>query len=106
MERLSERSERFRAVYDSSRQFMEILHERKGEQLSAWVDSARTSGVKELERFASGLRTDWEAVVAGLTLVWSNGQTEGTVNRIKTIKRKLYGRANFDLLRILVLHPT
>ena len=44
------------------------------------------------------------AVRAGLTLIWSNGQVEGNVNRLKLIKRQMYGRANFDLLRQRVLH--
>ncbi len=58
----------------------------------------------ELENYASGLDRDQAAVLAALTLEWSNGQTEGQVNRLKTLKRQMYGRANFDLLRKRVLH--
>ena len=58
----------------------------------------------EFEGFAAGLRRDQEAVVAALSCGWSNGRTEGQTNRLKTIKRQMYGRANFDLLRARVLH--
>lgn len=56
------------------------------------------------ESFAAGLRLDGEAVVAALSSEWSNGQTEGQINRLKMIKRQMYGRANFDLLRARALH--
>jgi transposase len=55
--------------------------------------------------FAIGLRSDFDAVKAGLTQHWSSGPVEGTVNRIKMIKRQMYGRANLDLLRKRVLAP-
>jgi transposase len=51
-----------------------------------------------------GLRRDGEAVMAALSSQWSNGQTEGQINRLKMLKRQMYGRANFDLLRARVLH--
>jgi transposase len=59
--------------------------------------------VPELQSFAAGLRRDKAAVMAALSLPYSNGQVEGQVNRIKLIKRTMYGRANFDLLRQRVL---
>jgi hypothetical protein len=59
--------------------------------------------VPELRAFALGLRRDWDAVTAGLTLPWSSGAVEGHVNRIKTLKRQMYGRANLDPLRHRVL---
>jgi len=64
----------------------------------------RASEIADLQRFATGLLLDKAAVQAGLTLEWSNGQTEGQVNRLKTVKRQMYGRASFDLLRQRVLH--
>ncbi len=64
------------------------------------------SEVTEVGRFARGLRDDFEAVKAGLTLVHSNGQTEGFVNKLKLTKRSMYGRGRFDLLRQRVLHAT
>jgi len=59
--------------------------------------------IPELRAFAAGLRRDWDAVQAGLTLPWSSGAVEGHVNRIKMLKRQMYGRANVDLLRSRVL---
>jgi transposase len=81
-----------------------MVRERQGTRLDAWIADAQASGIDGLARFASGLLTDEAAVRAGLTLVWSNGQVEGNVNRLKLIKRQMYGRANFDLLRQRVLH--
>jgi transposase len=66
--------------------------------LSAWLERADASGVPEVRSFAAGLRRDRAAVDAALTLAWSNGQTEGQINRLKVLKRQMYGRAKLDLL--------
>jgi transposase len=58
-----------------------------------------------MKRFGKGLENDLKAVRAALTLSWSNGQTEGQVNRLKLIKRQMFGRASFDLLRRRFLCP-
>jgi transposase len=60
--------------------------------------------LKEFASFARGLSEDYEAVINALRYKWSNGQLEGQVNRLKLIKRIMYGRAKFDLLRARVLH--
>jgi transposase len=83
--------------------FADLLRERRGTELDAWIEQVTASGIHELERFAAGLMADEAAVRAGLTMLWSNGQTEGQVNRLKLLKRQMYGRANFDLLRQRVL---
>jgi transposase len=83
--------------------FANLLRERRGAELDAWIERVRASGIQELERFAAGLLADEAAVRAGLTMAWSNGQTEGQVNRLKLLTRQMYGRANFDLLRRRVL---
>ncbi len=59
--------------------------------------------IHELCSLAASLRKDWAAVQAGFTLPWSSGAVEGHVNRIKMLKRQMYGRANLDLLRCRVL---
>lgn len=64
--------------------------------LEGWLEEAQ-SGL--LGAFARGLRRDQAAVAAALREPWSNGQTEGQINRLKTLKRQMYGRANIDLLR-------
>jgi transposase len=86
-----------------AREFNRMVKERCAEALAGWLDAAAKSGMTEFEAFAAGLRRDHEAVVAALSCEWSNGQTEGQINRLKTIKRQMYGRANFDLLRARVL---
>lgn len=75
-------------------------------QFDSWLCNAENCSVRIFENFAVGIRTDYEAVKNTLSYSWGNGQTEGQVTRLKLIKRQMYGRANFDFLRIrvLVLH--
>jgi transposase len=89
---------------DLAADFLLMLRRREGARLPAWLDAAEASGIDELKRFASKLREDRDAVQAGLTRRYSNGQTEGQVTRLKLLKRQGYGRAKFDLLRKRVLH--
>jgi transposase len=72
-------------------------------KLTNWLTEARASGVPAMETFAAGLEADSGAINAALTTPWSNGQTEGQVNRLKLIKRQMFGHASFDLLRRRVL---
>ncbi|MGW1712877.1 ISL3 family transposase [Streptomyces sp. NPDC002156] len=85
------------------RDFGEIMSDRLGSTLPAWINAVDTSQLPGLTGFALHLLRDLDAVTAGLTLHWSSGGTEGAVNRIKKIKRQLYGRAGFELLRKLIL---
>ena len=85
--------------------FATIARERQGERLDAWIADAIAGDIPDLRRFALGLLADKAAIRAGLTEEWSNGQTEGQVNRLKTLKRQMYGRAKFDLLRQRLLSP-
>lgn len=87
-------------------QFLTLIRERQADRLDAWIAAALASGISQLQTFAEGLLRDYAAVKASLTFVWSNGQVEGQVNRLKFIKRFMYGRARFDLLRLRVLFPT
>ena len=104
LERLRASDVSVERVYQLVQDFMQLLRARQGERLDGWIEQAKASGIDELQRFAAGLLLDHAAVQAGLTLVWSNGQVEGQVNRLKLVKRQMYGRANFDLLRQRVLH--
>lgn len=90
-------------VNDLVQQFIEMVRNRNKEALPAWMQAAAESGNAVLARFATNLKQDLAAVEAGLSLAWSNGQTEGQVNRLKLVKRSMYGRAKFDLLRARVL---
>jgi len=62
--------------------------------------------VQALARLATSLRDDYAAVKAGVSLPWSTGPVEGQINRLKMLKRQMFGRANIDLLRLRVLSPT
>jgi transposase len=88
---------------DLAQQFAAMVCQRQPEALDEWLDQATRSGLTALCSFANGLRKDNEAVRAALTLNWSNGRTEGFVNRLKSIKRQSYGRAKLDLLRCRVV---
>lgn len=85
--------------------FANMIQNLSGDHLPVWIDQVRANDLPALHRFAAGLQSDWQAVVAGLTVPWNNGPTEGAVNRIKFLKRQMYGRANLDLLRLRILNP-
>ncbi|WP_438870781.1 transposase [Paractinoplanes ovalisporus] len=74
-----------------------------GERFGAWITTAEQAALPGISRFATGLTADLAAVTAGLSRPFSSGPVEGNVNRIKMIKRQMYGRAGFDLLRKRVL---
>ncbi|MFN2499059.1 MAG: transposase [Pyrinomonadaceae bacterium] len=89
-----------------AQEFTRIMRERSSNKFNEWLRAAMKSTLKEFESFARGLIEDYEAVKNALRCKWSNGQLEGQVNRLKLIKRMMYGRAKFDLLRGRVLHST
>ncbi len=84
-----------------------MMTRRTGDQeLENWLAAVEADDQPQLHSFAAGIRRDQDAVTAGLTLPHSSGSTEGNVNRIKMIKRQMYGRAGFSLLRKrVILHP-
>ncbi len=91
-------------VYLLSQEFVIMLKERQGEALDSWLKRAKACHVIELTSFVNGIRRDYAAVRAACSLPWSNGATEGHVNRLKFFKRQMFGRAHLDLLRVKVLH--
>lgn len=80
-----------------------MLTERQGERLPQWLDAVRRDDFPSLHTLAAGIERDRDAVIAGLTLPWNSGVVEGHVNRIKMLKRQMFGRAGFALLRKRVL---
>jgi len=84
--------------------FAQMVRERAAERLDPWMAGVLASPWRELKRFVQGLRQDYAAVKAALTSPYSNGPTEGHVNRLKLFKRQMYGRAKLDLLRQRVLY--
>jgi transposase len=81
-----------------ARDFADLVRTRQPERLDGWLARATTSAGAALQRFAQGLRDDYAAVKAGATLPWSNGPVEGHINRLKMLKRQMFGRAHLDLL--------
>jgi len=85
--------------------FAAIVRDRRGgTELADWLVDAEASEVREIRQFAHKVRQDEAAVREGCTLEWSNGQTEGKITKLKAIKRQMYGRAKFDLLRLRALY--
>jgi transposase len=85
-------------------QFRQMVRTRARDELDAWLAAAKASGISELVSFVTGVQRDYAAVAAAFSATWSQGQTEGQVNRLKLLKRQSYGRANFDLLRRQMLY--
>lgn len=91
-------------VYQLVQEFMHMIRHRDGEQLDNWLERVRNSQIRELQKVVRSIERDKAAVLAGLTLPHSNGIVEGKVNKLKLIKRTMFGRAGFPLLRQRVLH--
>lgn len=79
-------------------EFAALVRGRKPEHLDPWLQQAQDSALPALQRFARRMSSDYDAVRAAVTLAWSNGQVEGQINRLKTLKRQMYDRASLDLL--------
>lgn len=94
-------NESIRKVHELSERFRQLMKEKSAEGLARWCEDAEN--VTGYMGFVRGLRQDYAAVKQAFVSEWSNGQTEGQVNRLKMIKRQGYGRASFDLLRRRVL---
>ena len=90
-------------LYKLTSEFCQMLREKSGAQLQNWLIRVEASPFAALHSFVNGIRNDQAAVQAAFMFEWSNGQVEGQVNRLKLIKRYMYGRANFDLLRQRVI---
>jgi Transposase len=83
--------------------FRTILRTGKIKTLHAWMKKAKASGLYRLQRFVRRLKQDQSAIEAAVEQSWSNGPLEGHINLLKTLKRQMYGRAGFELLRARVL---
>ena len=91
---------------DLAQDFAQLMRQRQPEHFDAWLERASAGTLEAVQRFASGLRDDYAAVKAGLTLPWSTSPVEGHINRLKMLKRQMFGRARLDLLsRRFVLAP-
>ncbi len=104
LRQLRQASPYLEVTYHLVEEFLHMVRERMGEQLDEWLKKVEASHLQAFQTFVTGVQKDKEAVLAGLTLPWSNGPLEGHINRLKLIKRSMYGRAEFDLLKLRVLH--
>jgi transposase len=104
LHQLRQASPDLEVTYQLVEAFLHMVRERTGEQLDAWLTQVEASHLQAFRTLVTGVQNDKEAVLAGLTLPWSNGPLEGHINRLKLIKRSMYGRAEFDLLKIRVLY--
>ena len=104
LEHLCQASPDLHTVYLFSQEFVTMLKERRAESLHGWLKRVQESHVAELTSFANGISRDYAAVYAACSRPESNGITEGHVNRLKFLKRQMFGRAHLDLLRVKVLH--
>ena len=87
------------SAYQLVQDFRTMMTQRQGSALFHWLKEVQESGVPELKSIATEIYRDYDAVRAALATKHSNGHAEGKVNKLKCIKRQMYGRANFDLLR-------
>jgi len=103
LEQMEQVTSAFGTLKRLAQTFTQMVRTRQGEQLDSWLEQASSSGFPELVSFATGIKRDCAAVNAALHSPYSSGPVEGNINRLKLIKRSMYGRANFDLLRQRVL---
>ena len=90
-------------LYAAIKEFYEILYSRRDERLETWLEKIENFNIPELQTYVNGIRIDINAVKNGIKLKYNNGLAEGSVNKIKVIKRIMYGRNSFDLLKVKVL---
>jgi transposase len=104
IERLIELSPEIKKAAKLTSNFYQLMKERKVGQLSAWIEEAQNNKIPELRAFVRGIENDRTVIEAAMSHEWSNGQTEGQINRLKLVKRQMYGRGKADLLRARVRH--
>jgi transposase len=104
LRQLRQASPQIEVAYQLVEAFLHMVRERTGEQLDAWLGVVQASHLEAFQSFVTGVQQAKDAVLAGLTLPWSTGPVEGQVNRLKLIKRSMYGQADLDLLKRRVLH--
>lgn len=95
-----------KTVRTLSQSFYRMMQQKKSSDLKPWIDKVLNTSIYEIKSFAQGLMHDFEAIKNAFRLKWSNGQVEGQINKLKTVKRQMYGRASFDLLRKRLLLDT
>lgn len=98
-----DRYEKYKIIFNIVMEFKEILFGEDSTRLNKWISKCKTLGIRELNSFITGITRDIEAVENAITYEYSNGLAEGKINKIKVIKRIMYGRCSFETLRNRVL---
>src|SRR5439155_23837664 len=96
---IRQRSTTAETAYGLVQDFLTMVRKREGQRLDMWFKAVLVSGIPELKSFVCGILKDKDAVVAGLTLAYSNGPVEAQVGKLKLVKRSMFGRAKLPLLR-------
>jgi transposase len=104
LELICQHSETARKTYALTQPFLTMLRLRRGQEFETWLSAVEASHIAELCRFAHSLCKDKDAVIAGLTLSYSNGPVEAQVHKLKLVKRSMFGRAKLPLLRQRLLN--
>ena len=86
-------------LYNLTRSFVKLMKEHDFEAFDPWLTRGAKCGLPDIETFTQGLQDDYQAVKSSLILPYSNGPVEGQVNRLKFVKRSMFGRGSFELLR-------
>ena len=102
---LKQQHPHLQTAIELTEKFAYLVRAQQPDQLEEWINTAQQSQIKAVVGFATKLRDDLDAVKNGVTLWVSNGQVEGQVNRLKVLKRQMYGRASHELLKKRFLCP-
>ncbi|HLZ60662.1 MAG TPA: transposase [Ktedonosporobacter sp.] len=86
-------------TYELAQQFFKMIRERQADRLDTWLQACEKSGIPDLQTFAERLKREYSAMKGAFQFSYSNGPVEGQINKLKYIKRSMYGRGSFELLR-------
>jgi transposase len=103
LERICQTNADLRKLYQLGQEFILMVKQHRARRLDPWLRRVGQSSLTDLQGFASGIKRDYAAVKMALSVPWSQGQVEGQITRLKLLKRQMYGRARFELLRSRVL---
>jgi len=104
LQQITQASDDLKLAYELTQQFVTMISQQQADPFDGWLTRVKAQAPGELKSFAAGLRRDYQAVRAGLSRPQSNAQVEGQITRLKLLKRQMYGKAHFGLLRLRVLH--
>lgn len=102
--RLRQAHDAFEQAISLALAFAQLLRDRQPQQLKPWLQRAAQSSLVAFRRLAKSFRRDYAAIKAGATFEWSTSPVEGHINRLKLLKRQMFGRAKLDLLAVRMLH--